>query len=62
MFGYSLVLIFLTLTVLALVAGLVLLAIGGKQNKKYSTKLMALRVIMQFLTIISLFLLYLLKK
>jgi len=51
-----LILIFLTLAVL--VAGIILMAKGGKINKKYSNKLMAARVSLQFIAIIMLAFMY----
>jgi hypothetical protein len=51
-----LILIFLTLAVL--VAGIILMAKGGKINKKYSNKLMVARVCLQFLAIIMLAFIY----
>ncbi len=49
---------FLALTLLALIAGLVFMAIGGKTDEKYSTGFMALRVALQLGVIVCLYLLY----
>lgn len=48
-----LAIIFSVLTTLVLITGLISLAIGKNFNKKYGTKLMALRIIMQAITLIS---------
>jgi hypothetical protein len=48
----------MVLTLLSLVVGLVLMAAGGKINKKYSKQLMTARVILQFCAIFSLFMLF----
>ncbi len=53
-------LIFCVIT--ALVSGVVLMAFGGRINKKYSNKLMIARVVFQFLTVVMVFLLYLYSK
>ncbi len=53
------VLIFLVLTLLALIGGLIFMAIGGQKNREYSTKLMVLRIFMQAGVIICLGILYL---
>jgi preprotein translocase subunit SecG len=55
-----LILIFLTLATLIL--GIILMAKGGKINKKYSNKLMAARVALQFLAIIMLAFIYFFVK
>lgn len=58
--GQSIIIILLLLAVLAtLVVGVVVMAIGGKLNKKYSTKLMSLRVFLQALAVLLLGLLFL---
>ncbi len=56
--------LFITLTILLciLIAGIIVMAIGGKFSKKYSNKLMMARVITQFIALIILFLLFLFKK
>jgi hypothetical protein len=56
----GIILMFLTLAVL--IAGIVLMAFGGKLNKKYSKILMSARVGLQFLAVIVLFLLFLFAK
>lgn len=46
--------IFLSImTLLTLVSGILVFALGGKINHKFSNKLMVLRVVFQFLAIIS---------
>ena len=45
-------------TLLVLIAGIVLMARGGKVNKKYSNILMVARVSLQFLAIIMLAFIY----
>lgn len=54
-------LIALSLTTLVLVIGIVSMAIGGKFDKKFSSKLMSLRVIFQAVAVCLLALLYLAK-
>jgi hypothetical protein len=54
--------ILMFLTLLVLVSGIILMAFGGKLNKKYSKILMSARVVLQFLAVISLFLLYIFAK
>ncbi len=54
--------IFATLTAFILLLGILSMALGGKINKKYSNKLMSLRVISQAFAILALFVLYLLYK
>ena len=49
-------------TVIVLVIGVVLMAIGGKTNDKYSNKLMVARVSLQAVAIILLGLVYMLYK
>lgn len=46
------------LTLIVLVIGIILMATGGKMNKKYASKLMAARVILQFASIGLLFFLF----
>lgn len=53
------VIIFSVLTVLVLIAGLVVMAKGGKLNRKFATKLMSLRVLFQLIAILLLAALYL---
>lgn len=43
----TLVLVLMLATLVVLVVGLVLMAVGGKINQKYSNKLMTLRVALQ---------------
>jgi hypothetical protein len=45
-------------TLVVLIAGVVLMAMGGKLNKKYSNQLMMLRVVLQGSVILLLFLMY----
>lgn len=58
----TIVLIIMAVTVLALIIGLVLMAVGGKIDRKYSNKLMVLRVVSQALAVIGIMLVYYLKK
>jgi hypothetical protein len=58
----TITLILMIATLLAMVVGLVFMAIGGKLNRKYSNKLMSLRVLMQALAIASIGLLYIFSK
>lgn len=53
-------LMFATLAVL--VVGLIFMAIGGKKDKKYSTKLMVARVVLQAAAVFMLFLIYYITK
>ena len=55
-----LIMLLVSLTVGVLLTGLIFMAIGGKMNRKYSTKLMSMRVLMQALALFSLLFLYLL--
>lgn len=54
--------IFATLTAFILLLGILSMALGGKISKKYSNKLMSLRVASQAFAILALFVLYLLYK
>lgn len=54
-------LIALSLTTLVLVIGIVSMAIGGKFDKKFSSKLMSLRVIFQAVAVCLLAFLYISK-
>ncbi len=56
------VLILICLTMLVLVAGVVLMAIGGNLNNKLRTKLMFLRVALQGMAVCLLFMLYLFTR
>lgn len=58
----TMVLIIMAVTVLALIVGLVVMVFGGKIDRKYSNKLMVLRVVSQALAIIGIMLVYYLKK
>jgi hypothetical protein len=53
-----LALTFMFLTLVVLIAGIVIMASGGKVNKKYAGKLMAARVIFQLLAILVLGILF----
>ncbi|MEE8295939.1 MAG: twin transmembrane helix small protein [Sphingomonadales bacterium] len=55
--GFILVLIGLFATLVILLVGIIGMARGGEFNKKYGNKLMRMRVIAQFGTIILLFIL-----
>ncbi len=52
-------LIFIFLTLLVLILGILLMAKGGELNKKYGNKLMVARVSLQFAAIIILAFMYL---
>jgi hypothetical protein len=52
------IIIFTILTTLVLVLGLISMASGKSFNKKYGTKLMMLRVVLQSLTLVSLAIAY----
>ena len=56
-FGFILVLIGLFATLVILLVGIIGMARGGEFNKKYGNKLMRMRVIAQFGTIILLLIL-----
>ncbi len=45
-------------TVVVLIAGIALMAVGGKLNQKYANKLMVARVVLQALSIVLLAVLY----
>jgi len=51
----------LCLTFLILIIGVVSMAIGGKFDKKFSSKLMTLRVFFQAMAILLLFIIYFYK-
>ncbi|MCE3005795.1 MAG: HIG1 domain-containing protein [Rickettsiales bacterium] len=55
------VLVLMGLTALVLIVGIGLMARGGEANRKYGNKLMALRVVMQSLTLAA-FALFVLTK
>lgn len=55
------VLIAVSITTIILISGLVTMAIGGKINKKLSSKLMSIRVIAQALSILCLLAYFFLK-
>lgn len=48
------ILLLMIATVIVLVIGLILMAVGGKVNEKYSNKLMTARVLLQATAIIML--------
>lgn len=52
--------IFMIATLLALVTGIIFMAIGGKLDKKYANKLMSMRVLLQAISIACLGLMYIL--
>lgn len=54
-------LVLMGLTALVLIAGIGLMARGGEANRKYGNKMMALRVVMQALTLAA-FALFVLTK
>ena len=53
--------IFIAATTLVLICGVLLMARGGKMNKKYGNKLMVARVVMQTLAILCIGLIYYFK-
>ncbi|MES2214452.1 MAG: HIG1 domain-containing protein [Pseudomonadota bacterium] len=53
--------IFITSTLLVLVFGVLLMARGGKMNRKYSNKFMIMRVVLQGAAIVSIGILYYFK-
>ncbi|WP_341793794.1 MULTISPECIES: twin transmembrane helix small protein [unclassified Rickettsia] len=53
------ILIALSLTVIVLAIGVISMAIGGKFGKKFSSKLMSLRVFFQAIAILLLVIIYL---
>lgn len=55
-----LILFFMCLALLTIIGGFIIMSLGGKINKKYSNKLMILRVTSQGLAILALFLTFLL--
>ncbi|MFN7185309.1 MAG: HIG1 domain-containing protein [Alphaproteobacteria bacterium] len=55
------VLVLMGLTALVLIVGIGLMARGGEANRKYGNKMMALRVVMQSLTLAA-FALFVLTK
>jgi hypothetical protein len=58
----TIALVIMGLTVFALIIGLVFMAVGGKIDRKYSNKLMVLRVVSQGLAVIAIMVVYYLKK
>lgn len=58
----TIALVIMGLTVFALIIGLVFMAIGGKIDRKYSNKLMVLRVVSQATAVIAIMIVYYLKK
>ena len=58
MFAGSLMILLLFAVVAVLVAGVVLMGIGGKTNEKYANKLMIARVSLQGLAILLLVLMF----
>lgn len=54
--------IFALLTTAVLLMGIVAMAAGKKFSRKYSTKLMSLRVLFQAITLICLVIIYLISK
>jgi hypothetical protein len=55
-------LIAISITTIILLAGVAVMAIGGKLDEKYSSKLMSLRVVFQALAIAVLAIVYYLSK
>lgn len=45
-------------TIIALLIGIVLMTKGGKLNNKYSTTIMFMRIFLQFIAIMLIFILY----
>lgn len=56
------IILFILLTTFVLLLGLFSMAMGTKISKKYSTKLMSLRVLFQAIAIILIFIIYLLAQ
>lgn len=56
------ILIAIGLTLLVLIGGVVLMAIGGRLNKKFASKLMSFRVLFQAISILILGVIYFLNK
>lgn len=54
--------LFAFFTLFVLVTGLAFMGVGGKLNRKFSTKLMALRVVFQGLALVALAILYYMSK
>ncbi len=54
--------VLISLTTLVLIAGLSLMAVGGKYNSKFKTKLMFFRVIFQAITLVALIMLCIVVK
>jgi len=52
------VIFFMIATLAVLVTGITLMAFGGKLNKKYSNKLMTLRIALQAVALVALALMY----
>ena len=52
------VIFFMIATLAVLVTGITLMAFGGKLNKKYSNKLMTLRIALQAVALMALALMY----
>ncbi len=60
--GMTLVLIGMAFTLGVLVAGVVLMGKGGKANETFGTRLMMFRVLFQALTVIALFIIFVVLK
>ena len=58
MLGSSLIIILLIAVVAVLVAGVVIMGVGGKANEKYSNRLMVARVTLQALVLLLLVMLF----
>lgn len=61
-FGAILILILMLLTVIVLVAGIVLMASGGKLNEKYGNALMRWRIMLQMSAVFLLALMFFIAK
>ncbi|AZL15265.1 HIG1 domain-containing protein [Rickettsiales endosymbiont of Stachyamoeba lipophora] len=55
-------LIFMFITIAIVIAGVLLMARGGKLNKKFSNKLMVARVIFQAIALVVAFLIFAVNK
>lgn len=60
--GNILLIVIMVITLLALIGGVVLMAVGGEKNRKYSTKIMTARVGLQAAALALLVVLFLVGK
>ncbi|MGV2432067.1 MAG UNVERIFIED_CONTAM: hypothetical protein LVQ98_01375 [Rickettsiaceae bacterium] len=59
---YSIPVIMMIVTLVILIAGVTLMALGNKLNIAYSTKLMCFRIVSQALVVVAIAILYFLQK